>query len=237
MKKIAPALACIACFAILAGCSTSMPKVDKAASALEGVKSIALIAPREPWAYSVMKFADPGLVFTTLDIEVKVSDSQRQQGQLTEMLKRKNFSFSTELTTQIATQLRNAGYQVTVQDGPWVQSNQGYSLKFADIQSKTDAVLVVAPTVMGFVFLRDVKAYAPTITTRVTLLNKDKTRTLYQGYLATGWKPLDAGWDHAYTAQTFPTFDAVLSNPDKAVASLKEASTSIANLAARKILY
>jgi hypothetical protein len=234
MTKIVSLLACIA---LLVGCSTPISKVDKSKNAMEGIKSITLIAPREPWSYTVMNFADPGFVFKTMDIEVKVSESQKQQVQLTDMLKRHSFSFSAELSTRIAENLRRSGYQVTLQDGPWVQVNQGYSLKYADIQSNTDAVLVIAPTVLGFVSPRDAKAYAPTITTVVTLLNKDKTRKLYQGYLATGWKPLDAGWDYAHTTQTFPTFDDVLSEPSKTLAALKEASASIANLATRNISY
>jgi hypothetical protein len=234
MKKITAALAC--CVVLLMGCSTPVPVVPAAKAKLQDIKSITLIAPREPWSYSVMKFADPGLAFQTLDIEVKVRESQAQQVQLTEMIKRHNFSFSSEITTQLADSLRHAGFRVTLQDGPWAQQNQGFALKFADIQSNTDAVMVIAPTVLGFVSPRDSSAFVPTVTAIVTLLNKDKTQTLYKGYLTVGWKPLEDGWDFAAATQTFPSFDAVLSNPGRAVASLKDASASVAHRAVRQLV-
>jgi hypothetical protein len=220
----------LACAFLLMGCATPLAKVDKLETALEGVKSITLVTPREPWSYSVMNLVGSGFFSKNLNIQITVNESKNRQVLLTDMLKREGFSFSFELTTQIADALSKSGYQVTIQDGPWENEYQIYKLKYTDIQSNTDAVLVIAPVVVGFVSPSGTQAYSPTVTTTVTLLNKDKTRALYQGYLASGWKPPNVDWSFVEPRQTFPTFDVVLANPSKTVESLKNACTAIADL-------
>lgn len=219
---------------LFVGCSSTPQKVDRSVHALDEVKNITVIAPREPWTYSVMSFSDLG--FLLGPVEISVNDSKEKQTLLTEMLKRKNFKFASELTTQMTDRLTQAGYQVTVQEGSWVQVNDGYRLIFGDIQTRSDAVLVIAPTLMGFVSPPGTQAYLPTVTARVTLLNKDKTLALYQGFFATGWSPANSLWTFAPATQSFSSFDDVLVSPERAVNSLKQASAVIADLAAKQIL-
>ena len=228
----------LVCITGLVGCANPpLPKVDKTKNALEGVKTITIIRPREPREYTVMNFYDPGFVFGTMNLEVSVSASKYWQLALTQLITQQNFSFADSLTDTMAQRLKQAGYEVSVQDGPWVEDDGRYTLSYADIASNADAVLVIAPTIMGFVSPRDAAGYAPTVTTVMTLLGKDHQTPLYKGYLATGWKPSEEGWQHAYSTKTFPNFEAVVANPDQAVASLKQACNAIVNLAARQILY
>lgn len=235
MKIIVSLLVCIAC---LVGCATPpLPKVDKAKNALEGVKTITILRPREPREYTVMNFYDPGFVHVSLNLEVSVSASKERQIALTELITQQNFSFADSLTHTVAQRFKQAGYEVTVQDGPWVEDDGRYILSYADIASDADAVLVIAPTIMGFVSPRDAAGYAPTVTTVMTLLGKDHQTPLYKGYLAAGWKPSEEGWQYAYSTKAFPSFEAVVADPGQAVASLKQACNAIANLAARQILY
>jgi len=235
MKIIVSLWVCIAC---LVGCaSTPVPNIDKSPTALKSIKTITLIRPREPQEYTVMRFVNPGFVFGTLDMEVSVSASKVHQTALTDLIKQQNFSFANTLTNTVAERFKQAGYEVSVQDGPWVEDHGRYILSYADIASDADAVLVIAPTIMGFVSPSNMRGYAPTVTAVMTLLGKDHETHLYKGFLAAGWKPSEEGWQHAYSAQTFPSFEAVVADPDKAVASLKQACNAIANLAARQILY
>lgn len=218
---------------LLVGCA-SVPQEPK--PLLEGVKSVTVIAPREPWAYTVMSFVDLSLGLGSWDFEVSVGSSKEKQVLLTEMLKRKNFNFTSEFISRIVDRLRQEGYQVILQDSPWVQVDDSYQLNFAAIQSKTDVALVVAPTVMGMVSPSGTSSYVPTITAVATLLPRDKSHAPYKGFFATGWRPSAKGWQFAPAEQNFDTFDDVLDRPDAAVASFKQAGATISNLVVNQLL-
>jgi hypothetical protein len=114
-----------------------------------------------------------------------------------------------------------------VEDGPWEEADGKFKLSFDKIQSNADAVLVISPTIIGFVATGVTSDYLPTITAVVTLLGKDRKEQLYRGFHASGWQPKADGWRNSMAKTTFANFDALMADPTRTAASLSEAATAV----------
>jgi len=224
----------IATVAVVVGCA-SVPRIDSPPGALASVKTVAVIRSPEPKTYTVWDMANPlGFLFGPIGSLVAAADRISKQDTLTQAIKEKNKTPTSGILAQsIATQLTHGGFDAKVEEGPWEwkEDNETFSLEFEKIASSADAVLVVTPTIVGFIFRRDdffrIGDYLPTITVVATLLGKDR-EVLYRGYHAVGWKPGVEGWRHSPPKVTFSDFDALMADPEKTAAALSGAASEIA---------
>ena len=215
--------------AMLAACAGPVAKIDSSPIALAKVKTIAVIRTPEPKTYTVMNFGHPGMAFGLIGGLIAASDQSSKQDQLTAALKKLDLApTSTSLADSIAAQLTRVGFEAKVEDGPWVETDGKFQLTFDQINSSADTVLVVSPTIVGFVATGATSDYLPTITAIVTLLGKDRKETLYRGFHACGWQPKAEGWKYSATKTTFSNFDALMADPEKTAGALRDVSAEIA---------
>lgn len=104
-----------------------------------------------------------------------------------------------------------------------------YALQY-DKLPKDKIVLVVTPRIIGYVTTSPVADYQPTLWVVTTLLNKDRVE-IYRGYHSTGWKSQINGelWKYTGSKTTFPNFDALLANPERSAAALREGADAISS--------
>jgi len=219
----------IATIAMITGCVGPVPKIDSSPSALTNVKTIAVIRSPEPKIYTVANFGHPGMAFGLVGGLVVAADQNSKQNRLTEAIKEKNTEpTSGSLAESIANQLTRRGFEASVEEGPWEESDGKFKLDFEKITSTADVVLVVAPTIVGFIATGALSDYVPTLAAIVTLLGKDRKEPIYRGFHVAGWKPKADGWRHSSPTVTFSNFDALMSDPAKTAVTLSDAASRIA---------
>lgn len=214
---------------ILAGCAGPVPKIDSSPAALAKIKTIAVIRPPEPKTYTVMNFGHPGMAFGLIGGLIAGGDISSKQDKLTAVVKQQTSSkTSAILAENIATQLTKVGFQAKVEDGPWEESDGKFKLDFEKISSSADTVLVLTPTIVGFIATGATSDYLPTITASVILLGQDRKEQLYRGFHACGWHPKADGWRYSSTSIAFANFDALMADPKKTADSLSSAASAVA---------
>ena len=214
---------------ILVGCAGPVPKIDSSPTALSKVNTVAVIRPPEPKTYAVMNFGHPGMAFGLIGGLIAGGDMSSKQDKLTAAVKQNASSqTSSALAENIATRLTKMGFQATVEDGPWEETDGKFKLDIEKISSSADTVLVVAPTIVGFVATGATSDYLPTIAASVTLLGKDRKEQLYRGFHACGWHPNADGWRYSSTPVAFANFDALMADPGKTADSLSSAASAVA---------
>jgi len=220
----------ITAIAVITGCAGPGPKIDIPPRTLANVHTIAVIRSPEPKAYTAVNFGHPGMMFGLVGGLVVAADQNHKQSLLTEAIKKINTVPTSDVLAEgIANQLTRRGFEVSVEDGPWEESDGKFNLDFEKITSSADAVLVVAPTIVGFVATGATKDYVPTITAVVTLLGKDRKNPIYRGFHASGWHPRGDDWRcSSPVVTTFGNFDALMSDPAKTANALSDAATGIA---------
>lgn len=230
-------LASLAAVALLAGCAAPVPKIDAAPSAIASVKTIAVIRSPEPNTYTVMNFGHPGFALGAIGGAMVASDQQSKQERLTKAIKEKSPApMSTALAESIASQLARSGFEVKVQDGPWyLKADGNYRIEFEKIQSDADAVLVVEPTMVGFIATSALSDYTPTLRAVATLVGRDRKQELYRGYHATGWLPYQEGWRTRPAKAGFPNFDQLMADPAKTAGALSEAAAQLGETVAEDL--
>lgn len=213
----------------LAACAGPVPKIDSSPSALAQVNTIAVIRSREPDTYTVINFGHPGVAFGLIGGLVAAGDQGSKQDRLTEAVKQNTPApTASSLADSIAAQLNRQGFEASVEDGPWEEKDGKFVLKFENIKSDADAVLVVSPTMVGFIATGLTSDYMPTITAVATLLGKDRKEQLYRGFHACGWQPKGDGWRHSSPRTTFANFDELMADPGKTSLALTDAAAEIA---------
>jgi hypothetical protein len=217
-----------AVMALLAACAGPVPRIDASVNSLSPVKTIAVIRPPEPKTYTVMNFGHPGMAFGLIGGLIAGGDQASKQDQLSAAFKAQGVGFASHLASQIALKLGTAGYETAVEDGPWEEAEGRYRLPFDKINSKADAVLVVSPTIVGFIATGAISDYLPTMTAVVTLLGKDRKEQLYRGFHSSGWAPKADGWKVTPPKKTFPDFDTLMANTKASASALDNAGTAIA---------
>ena len=103
-----------------------------------------------------------------------------------------------------------------------------FKLPFEKINSTADAVLIISPTVIGFIATGVTSDYLPTITVVATLVGKDRKEQLYRGFHSSGWAPKADGWKVSRPRSTYANFDALMADPKASAAALTEAGDAIA---------
>ena len=222
-------IAAVLDFAALVGCSTATQRIDVEPAKLTGIRSIAVIRPPQRKAYTVINFNHPGMLFGAIGGLIAQEDANDKQKQLNEAFAAQRVDIATDLATVVAERLAREGYQAQVEDGPWELEDGKYRLPYEKIRSDADAVLIMAPTLVGFVAPRLGADFQPTVRVVATLLAKDHKTALYRGYHAAGWVPaVDVGWKETPSRETYPNFDAIIESPAASAAALKNAAATVA---------
>ncbi|BAL26843.1 hypothetical protein [Azoarcus sp. KH32C] len=223
----------IAAILVVTGCAGPVRKIDTSPGALADVKTVAVIRAPEPKTYTVMNFGHPGIAFGLVGGLVAAADQSSKQERLTKAIKEKAPAQTADaLAEGIAGQLQRRGFDARVEDGPWEENDGKFKLEFDKITSSADAVLVVTPTMVGFIATGVTSDYLPTVTAIITLLGKDRKEQLYRGFHAAGWQPKAEGWRYSPPTETFGNFDALMADPTKTGLALAGAAREIASTVA-----
>ncbi|HET7773637.1 MAG TPA: hypothetical protein VFK82_07405 [Burkholderiaceae bacterium] len=226
----------IASLLLLAACASPVPKIDSTPAALARVKTIAVIRAPEPKTYTVVNFGHPGMAFGLVGGLIAAGDQKSKQDELSAAMKQGNPALtSAALPEALVSQLNQMGFQARVEDAPWAEVDGKYTLPFDKINSDADAVVVVSPTIVGFIATGLTSDYYPTMTAVVTLLGKDRKEPLYRGYHATGWQPKADGWRFSPAKTTFGNYAALMADPKKSADALSEAARNVAASVARDL--
>lgn len=214
---------------LLGGCASApAPRVEPVRSALANVKTIAVLRLPPIKFYSVSNLAHPGIALGLLSGLLAYIDQQDKGTQLSTAYVQKNLVPLESFPEILAERLRRWGFKTTVENAPWQESGDQYNLEFANLHSNADAILVLAPKMLGFIAPDLVSDYVPVIQIEATLLAKDLKTVLYRGYHAAGWQYAQEGWRFSGARGSFPTFDALMKNPRASAEVLANTSRGIA---------
>jgi hypothetical protein len=231
--RIAKWSSALLCALLLVACAGPVPKINLAPNAMTDIKTITIVRPPEPKIYTVANFGHGGMAFGLIGGLVAAADQNSKQEQLAKTYKENGVSVCSELSQKISERLNSLGFNARVEDAPWEEVDGKQVLPFKKINSDADAVLVVSPTIIGFVATGLAGGhnndYLPTIASVVTVLGKDRETPIYRGYHVTGWQLKAEGWQYTPPTTTFPNFDALYSNPKVSSISLMDAAAKIAN--------
>lgn len=198
---------------------------------LEKVKTIAVIRSFEPRTYPVIRLADysdsPDALSQLIGAGNQGAPADAQEA-FTRMVKQHSaVPISAQLADGIAAQLTRLGYAATVEEGPWEVVDGYATLDFDNIKSSADAVLVIKPTVIGFLAPGN-GPYVPTVTAIITVLSAAEKQVLYRGFHDCGLMPKASGWRYCSSSSPFEHFDDMTSQPQKTADALAEAAAGIA---------
>lgn len=212
----------------LAGCAGPV-RIEVAPATLAAISTVDIITPPEPKTYAVLNFGHPGMAFGLIGGIAAAADQASKQDQLTALLKKTNLNTSRRIAEEVATRLTAMGYRSRTEEGPWEEKNGGYSLAFENIKSDADAVMIIIPTIVGFVAPGMASDYLPTITAVATLLGKDRKNPLYRGYHVYGWEPMAGQWKHLPPSKTFENFAALYSDSEASAKTLTDAALAVSH--------
>lgn len=204
-------------------------KVKPVPARLADVRTIAVIRSFEPRTYVVVD-PDAPHVPSGRDPLAGAGDQgtpSAEEEKFTQSLKHGNAPISAILADDLAAQLTGLGYTARVEDGPWEITDDYSTLDFDKIKSSADAVLVVKPTITGFVASPDGR-YQPTLVAIVTILGRDRNEVLYRGFHACGWQPMGDGWRRSGIQPLLESYAAMVAQPQKAAAGLAGAASGVA---------
>lgn len=215
---------------VLSGCATSVPKIDVVPGALAPVATITVVRPPEPKKYAVINFGHPGMAFGAIGGLIAAGDEASKQERLSQGIRQDSPTIvSSTLVDELAQMLRRKGFQVDVEDGAWVPlDSERLEFKVERVRSTADAVLVVNPTIVGFIATGITADYEPTVAAVVSLLGKDRKTELYRGYHLAGWEGRGDQWRRSPARTSFPNFDAMAQSPHAAAMGLRSAAADVA---------
>ena len=216
----------------LSACASPVAKIDLTKGSMSQVKTIAVMVAPEPTEYTVLNLGHGGMGFGLIGGLIAAADQSDKQKKLTAKYNAEGVSLTTALATQISSALNNAGYNARVEKGNWVAANNQNTLAFDKIQSDADAVLVVSPTILGFVAaglaVRN-NDYLPTISVVTNLIKQGSASApMYRGFHMTGWELRQVGWRYTPPKQQFADFAALHDGSKNSSKSLNEAAAMIA---------
>lgn len=210
---------------LLAGCS--VPRVEATQGSLGKIGTLAVIIPPEPKTIGVADFGHPGMAFGLIGGIAASADMKAKQDRVTAALKSEKLELSPLLVDRVVAGLAAGGYQARAETGPWREIDGKLQLRYEEIQSDADAVLVLVPN-PAFMLPNLASDFLPTMLVTAVLLDKDRKTQLYRGFHASGWKPTGDGWRHTPAKVTFPTFDAVMQSPPVTAIALKDGTDAVA---------
>lgn len=218
--------------ALLTACASPVPKIDVAKGGMSGIMTVAVVVAPEPTEYTVMNFGHGGMGFGLIGGLVAAADQADKQKRLALKYKSEGVAVNAELANRITAALNASGYAARIETANWVMAGNVQTLAFDKIQSDADAVLVVSPTIVGFVaaghMVRD-NDYMPTLSVVTNLLGKNRTATpIYRGFHLTGWEIKQDGWRYTPPKRQFPDFASLHDASKDSANSLSEAASMIA---------
>jgi hypothetical protein len=223
-KALLAALAAIA----LVGCATP-EKVAFNQETAGAIDSVTIVVPPEPKKYTVLNTAHAGMLFGAIGGAIAAMDQLNKEEKFYKVAQSAKLSVSAALAKATKERLTAAGYTVKVQEGVWEEKDGKWVLQTEKLPAELGAVLVIAPTVVGYVAtFAEGTHYLPTIHAGAKLLDKDRKTTLYQGFHSTGWQPASDAWRHTKAQKTFPNFDALMAQPKVSTAALELSAEAIA---------
>jgi hypothetical protein len=230
-------LSITALLAALVGCASPVPKVDVTPQQLATVSTITIYRLPEFKEYTVLNIGHAAGGFGLIGGLIAAADQQSKQSRLSAALNERGFTLASHLPEQVAQQLNKRGYKTEIKDGPWEKiDDKGYKVNVEKIQDSTDAVLVLVPTIVGFVSPQFSTQYLPTITVSATLLGPDRKTPLYRGYHAAGWQPKAEGWRNADPpAKTFGNFEELMADLSITATALQGACQGVAKTIAEDL--
>lgn len=232
MSRVLRLIAIIPILILNSACVGPLPRIETSPTALANIKTIAVIRPPEPELYTVVNFGHAGIgaVAGVLGGAAAGGLQGNMMEQVSQSLKRQNPSLiSQALPESITQELNKRGYEARIEDGPWERQEGGaFQLQWDKIDSSADSVLVVIPTIVGFVAKGLTADYIPTVIAGVTLIGKNRNDKLYRGFHASGWVPSGDGWRRSESKITFSNFDSILADQHKAAASLRAGAANVA---------
>ena len=211
---------------LLAACAGPVPKIDASTEKLAAIKTISVIRPPEPKTYDVMNFGHPGIAFGVIGGAIAASDQANKKNILNASYREKKLAINSKLADSIAERLNSSGYEAVVEEGPWEEVDGKFKLSFDKIASTADGVLVVTPTLEGFI-ATTTQDYMPTVAVGVILLGKDRKEQLYKGFHSSGWAPMAKGWRITPANVTFRNFDAIIQDTKASSEALANAAIAI----------
>jgi len=239
IRRFAQCSSTIVAVTLLVACAGPLPKIDLAPHALTTTKTITIIRAPEPKLYTVANFGHGGMAFGLIGGMIAAGDQASKQEQLSRLYKNNGVSVCSELSQKVADRLNGLGFSAKVEDAPWEEADGKHVLAFKKIESDADAVLVISPTIVGFVATGLVGGYdndyLPTIATVVTVLGKDREKPIYRGYHVTGWQLKSEAWRYTPPSNRFRNFEALYTNPRASSRSLIEAASKVANSIGRDL--
>jgi len=166
---------------------------------------------------------------------------------ITYALEKQKLSIESTLAENVVANLSKLGFAAKIEEGPWKLEKlifsdkyrpfQSYKIDYENIQSDADVVMIISPTVAGFIAPQSYAGYAPTLYTVVILLDKTRQNLLYRGYHGSGEMPARKGWNISPPSMKFASFKEVMASPDRAATSLNDAAIAIAESIARDFAY
>lgn len=216
---------CTAALILLAGCS--VPRVEATQGSLSKIGTLAVIIPPEPKTIGVADFGHPGMAFGLIGAAATTADLKAKESRITAAMKSEKLELSPQLVDRVVGGLNAAGYRARAETGPWREIDGKLQLRYEEIQSSADAVLVLIPSA-GFLSPNLAADFLPSVHVIAVLLDKDRKTQLYRGFHASGWKPNGDGWRSTPARVTYPNFDAVMQSPPATAASIKEGVDAVA---------
>ncbi len=213
---------------LVLGACAGAPKLDAAKDKLAGIKTIAVTIAPEPKGYFVTDLGSPGAMFGLIGAAISIADQNSKQGKLTSALQAQKFAANAPLAEKVAAGLRAMGYDATVEQQPWGEVEGKITLKYEDIRSNADAVLVLPTANVGFIAPRMGADYDPTVLTAAILLDRDRKTQIYRGFHSAGYKLPSESWRYTASKTTYPTFEAIMQNTVAAAGSLTAAADAVA---------
>ncbi len=213
---------------LLAACVGPVPRLDAPAATLSRIKTVAVIRMPEPLNYTVQNPGHPGMYFGMIGGLVAAADQSSKEKRLLAAFKVRGVALSSKMAERIASGLATAGYDTRLEDAPPDIYGKDAKVAFEIIKSSADAVLVVAPTMVGFTAGTPASAYVPSLQATATLLDKDRRQQLYRGFFSAGLGPPAKGWTQAAPATiTFADFEILVTNVDASASALENAGLAI----------
>ncbi len=215
----------------LTACAGPGARVEAGVSRLAAVRTIILVRAPEP-EYKILNLNNGAAVFGAVGALATSVDADAKQQQLNTKYKKLGTEVFKALNDRLAVRLRALGYDVRIEEIAWTQANGKYGPQLDRLPSEADAVLIVAPAVVGFVAAgSSTRDYQPTVSTRTTLLGKDRQEVLFLGFHSSGYRPRGDQWRSTPPARTFVNFDALTAGKEGSDA-LEDGARSTADLIA-----
>jgi hypothetical protein len=217
----------------LAGCA-SVPNVDASKSALQQVKSVTVIAVREPGAIQVVNIGGAAMAFGAVGGLIQANTNLDHSKTFQQELVQNKVSFAKPMEAAIEEALRADGFQVSVDRKQWpVKAADGKSDDYSGIHVDTDAILLVWFGMDGYMSPPNSSHYLPWVVVKARLLDAKTKGDLYFKTFCVGYqmKIENAVLMSADEKYRFGSFDSLMGGFDQAVAGLIDSG----NLAAHRI--